>query len=220
MNTTDVKTDTQVAVQDTAQPKAQISFGNQGVQLASIDEAFRFAKAVVASGFAPRGMEKPESVMIAIQLGMELGLTPMAALQNTAVINGRPAIYGDAALALVRASGQLESYAEQEIGEAGKDSHGYKITVKRKGFDAASETFTTADAKSAKLWGKAGPWSDFPKRMLKFRARGFILRDQFGDILKGLRTVEEARDIAPEINVTPLAEKVAGGLSDAIGGAA
>jgi hypothetical protein len=190
------------------------------VQLASIDEAFRFAKAVVASGFAPRGMEKPESVMIAIQLGMELGLTPMAALQNTAVINGRPAIYGDAALALVRASGQLVSYAEEEVGEVGKDSHGYKITVQRKGFDAASETFTTADAKGAKLWGKSGPWSDYPKRMLKFRARGFILRDQFGDILKGLRTVEEARDIAPEINVTPLSEKVAGGLSDAIGGAA
>jgi hypothetical protein len=55
--------------------------------------------------------------------------------------------------------------------------------------------------------------------MLKFRARGFILRDQFGDVLKGLRTVEEARDIAPEINVT-LSEKLAGGLSDAVGGAA
>jgi hypothetical protein len=158
--------------------------------------------------------------MIAIQLGMELGLTPMAALQNTAVINGRPAIYGDAALALVRASGQLVSYSEEEVGEVGKDSHGYMITVQRKGFDAASETFTTADAKGAKLWGKSGPWSDYPKRMLKFRARGFILRDQFGDVLKGLRTVEEARDIAPEINVTPLSEKVAGGLSDAIGGAA
>ena len=68
-------------------PKAQIALGAQGVQLASIDEAFRFARAVVASGFAPKGMEKPESVMIAIQLGMELGLTPMAALQNTARIS-------------------------------------------------------------------------------------------------------------------------------------
>ncbi len=216
---TNVKTE-QLQVAESAQPKAQIAFGNQGVQLASIDEAFRFAKAVVASGFAPKGMEKPESVMIAIQLGMELGLTPMAALQNTAIINGRPAIYGDAALALVRSSGQLVSYAETEVGEPGKDTHGFTVTVQRRGFDAASETFTVADAKAAKLWGKAGPWTDYPKRMLKFRARGFLLRDQFGDILKGLRTVEEARDIAPEINVTPLADKLAGGLSAAIGGAA
>lgn len=205
---------------EATQPKAQIALGAQGVQLASIDEAFRFARAVVASGFAPKGMEKPESVMIAIQLGMELGLTPMAALQNTAVINGRPAIYGDAALALVRASGLLDSYVEEEIGEPGKDTHGYKVTVARKGSAASSETFTVADAKQAKLWGKPGPWSDYPRRMLKFRARGFILRDQFGDVLKGLRTVEEARDIAPEINVTPLTEKLAGGLSDAVGGGA
>jgi hypothetical protein len=150
---------------------------------------------------------------------MELGLTPMAALQNTAVINGRPAIYGDAALALVRASGLLDAYVEKEIGEPGKDSHGYEVTVTRKGSAASSETFTVADAKLAKLWGKPGPWTDYPRRMLKFRARGFILRDQFGDVLKGLRTVEEARDIAPEINVT-LSEKLAFGLSDAVGGGA
>jgi hypothetical protein len=72
------------------------------------------------------------------------------------------------------------------------------------------------DAKAAKLWGKAGPWTDYPKRMMKFRARGFLLRDQFGDILKGLRTAEEARDMPSEINVTPLADKLAGGLSEAI----
>jgi hypothetical protein len=209
---------TEIAGADTA-TKAPIQFGSNGVQLQSIDEAFRFARAVVASGWAPKGMEKPESVMIAIQFGMEIGLTPMAALQNMAIINGRPSIYGDAALALVRSSGLLVAYKESEVGEAGKDTHGVTVTVQRKGNDPASETFTIADAKQAKLWGKAGPWTEYPRRMLKFRARGFLLRDQFGDILKGLRTVEEARDIAPEINVTPLADKLAGGLSDAIGGA-
>ena len=76
METLDVKTEVAVA-KPTAQIKAPIAFGGQGVQLASLDEAYRFANAVVASGFAPRGMEKPESVLIAIQLGMELGMTPM-----------------------------------------------------------------------------------------------------------------------------------------------
>ncbi len=208
---------TEIAVAETATIKAPIQFGQHGVHLQSIDEAFRFAREVVASGWAPKGMERPEAVMIAIQFGMEIGLTPMAALQNMAVINGRPAIYGDAALALVRSSGQLVSYKETEVGEAGKDSHGFTVTVQRRGFDPASETFTTADAKAARLWGKAGPWTDYPKRMLKFRARGFLLRDQFGDILKGLRTAEEARDIPAEVNVTPLSEKIALGLSASLG---
>ena len=222
MNEPIVKTEEQLAVTKTAAPaiKAPINFGEQGVQLASLEDAFRFANAVAASGFAPRGMEKAEAILVAIQLGAELGLTPMSALQNIAVINGRPAIYGDAALALVRSSGLLEVFREEEIGEAGKDTQGVKVTAKRKGFDEASETFTVADAKLSKLWGKAGPWSDYPKRMLRFRARGFILRDLFGDVLKGLRTLEEVRDTPAEINVTPLAEKVSRGLTSEIGGAA
>ena len=140
----------------------------------------------------------------------------MAALQNTAVINGRPAIYGDAALALVRASGLLESFSEEEVGEAGKDSFGIKVTATRRDGSKGSETFTIGDAKAAKLWGKSGPWTDYPRRMLKFRARGFVLRDVFGDVLKVLRTAEEVRDFPEERNVTPLAEKVSGGLTAAL----
>jgi hypothetical protein len=211
MNTETDKTE--LAVAQKAAVSSPISFGASGVQLTSLEDAFRFAKAIVSSGFAPRGMEKPESVLVALQWGAELGLTPMAALSNIAVVNGRPSLFGDTALALVLSSGQLESYSEEEVGERGKDSFGYKITAKRRGFDPQTETFTTADAKTAKLWGKAGPWTDYPARMLKFRARGFLLRDVFGDVLKGLRTMEEVRDTPLEpINVTP-ADKVAAGLT-------
>lgn len=213
----DTKNEQPTEVTVKAASKSPIQFGAQGVQLASIEDAFRFAKAICESGFAPKGMEKPESILVAIQLGAELGLTPMAALQNTAVINGRPAIYGDAALALVRSSGLLVSYKEEIVGEGGSDSFGFRVTAVRKGDQTTVETFTVGDAKRAKLWGKAGPWTDYPQRMLRFRARGYALRDLFGDVLKGLRTVEEARDIPSEpINVTPLSEKVAGGLTQAL----
>lgn len=213
----DTKNEQTTEVTVKAASKSPIQFGAQGVQLASIEDAFRFAKAICESGFAPKGMEKPESILVAIQLGAELGLTPMAALQNTAVINGRPAIYGDAALALVRSSGLLVSYKEEIVGEGATDSFGFRVTAVRKGDQTTVETFTVGDAKRAKLWAKAGPWTDYPQRMLRFRARGYALRDLFGDVLKGLRTVEEARDIPSEpINVTPLAEKVAGSLSQAL----
>lgn len=182
-------------------PSAHIAFGRQGIELATLEDAYRFSKAVVLSGFAPKGMDKPESVMVAMQLGTELGLTPMAALQNIGVINGRPGIFGDAALALVRSSGLLESYEQTYSGEGDKLS--CKVAVKRKGDPVAiTSEFSVADAKAAGLWGKQGPWSQYPRRMLLFRARGFALRDAFGDVLKGLRTTEELADI-PEVNVTP-----------------
>lgn len=179
----------------TTTQKNQISVSNKGLQLSTLDDMWRFSQCVVKSGFAPKGMEKPESVLIAVEMGYEVGLSPMAALQNTAVVNGRPTIYGDAALALVRGSGLLDFYEEKQVGAKGKDDFGYCVTAKRKGDSSSySETFTVADAKTAGLWGKPGPWTQYPARMLKFRARGFLLRDAFGDVLKGMRTYEEVRD--------------------------
>ena len=185
------------------QPQQKIALGRQGVQLSSYEELYRFAKSVALSGFAPKGMEKPESILVAIQLGLELGITPMAALQNIAVINGRPGIFGDMALALVRGSGLCEKYSQRWEGTG--EAHRAVVSCIRKGeAEPMVSTFSVADAKAASLWGKPGPWSQYPDRMLLFRARGFLLRDAFGDVLKGLRTTEELQDIPrEEKNVTP-----------------
>jgi len=68
-------------------------------------------------------------------------------------------------------------------------------TAKRRGYAKATVArFSVADAKKANLWGKTGPWTQYPKRMLQLRARGFALRDAFPDVLKGLVTAEEAQD--------------------------
>jgi hypothetical protein len=181
----------------TTEKQALINMGKYGVVLSTMEDAYRFAKAVALSGFAPKGLEKPESIMIAVQHGAEIGLLPMQALQSIAIINGRPGIFGDAALALVRASGLMESYSQNEIGTKGKDDYGWEVTSKRKGSALLSSSFTVEEAKKAGLWG-TNVWAKYPDRMLLFRARGFNLRDNFGDVLKGLRTVEELRDIQPE----------------------
>ncbi len=201
-----MSTDTQTPSTDTAvavaqpnkiqAPKSPINFGDTGIQIRTMDEAYRFAQCVSASGFAPKGLEKPESIVIALQHAAELGLSPMQGLQSVAIINGRPGIYGDAALALVRRSGLLESIVETVEGAG--DAQRASCTVKRTGEAAATSVFSVEDAKRAKLWGKQGPWEQYPSRMLKFRARGFALRDAFGDVLKGLRTVEELRDLPSE----------------------
>jgi len=174
-----------------------IEMTKAGVQIKTLDDAWRLSRYVCASGFAPKGMDKPESVLIAMQQGAEIGLTPMQSLQSIAVINGRPGIYGDAALALVRASGLLESYSQSETGTPGKDDFTAIVTTVRKGGSKITTRFSVADAKAANLWGKAGPWSQYPARMLLFRARGFNLRDNFGDVLKGLRTTDELADMPP-----------------------
>jgi len=166
----------------------------RGLALASFDDAFRFSKMVAASDFAPKDFRgKPESCLLAIQHGSEIGLSPMQSLQNIACINGRPAIWGDAALAVAMASPVCESVTETIDGEG--ENMVATCTAKRRGYEKPTVVrFTVADAKKASLWGKSGPWTQYPRRMLQLRARGFALRDAFPDVLKGLVTAEEAQD--------------------------
>ena len=172
----------------------------------NLTELMAFADRAAKSDFVPTAYKgKPENVALAIQMGSEVGLAPIQALQNIAVINGKPSIYGDAALALVKASSVCQDVQEKEMGSAAQgDAHGYECIAIRKGKAPVRHAFTVGDAKKAGLWGKQGPWSSYPKRMLQMRARGFALRDAFPDVLKGLITAEEAGDI-PEKELNPLA---------------
>jgi hypothetical protein len=156
----------------------------------SMEDCYRLAKAVCMAGMAPRGMDTPEKAMIAIMRGMEVGLTPFQALDKIAVVNGRPTIWGDGAMALVRGSGLCESIRETIEGEG--DAMTAICRAKRKGeTDPIVGLFSVSDAKKAGLWGKQGPWQQFPKRMLQMRARAFSLRDGFADVLGGLYLREE-----------------------------
>src|SRR5947209_2188369 len=75
---------------------------------------------------------KPENILIAMQMGYEVGLKPMQAIQNIAVINGRPSIWGDAAIALVQSNPLCESIHESPITK-GSEVIGYRCKVKRVG---------------------------------------------------------------------------------------
>lgn len=165
----------------------------------TFDDCYRMGQLLAASGLVPADYKgKPEACTVAIMQGLELGLSPMAAVQSIAVINGRPSIWGDGALAVVRASGLLESIEETS------DDTKATCRVKRKGEPFAVErSFTMDDAQKAGLKGKAGPWQQYPKRMLQMRARSWCLRDVFADVLKGMHIAEESQDVDLMKDITP-----------------
>ena len=88
----------------------------------SLKEALQLASLLSKSKLVPKGFENPEACLVGILYGMEVGLSPIAALQRMAIIEGRPTIWGDAALALVEASGLLIKIEERiEISESKTD---------------------------------------------------------------------------------------------------
>jgi len=163
----------------------------------SFQEAMDFAKLIAESSFCPKGFKgKPGDILLAIQMGSELGLKPLQALQNISVVNERPAVWGDALLGIIKSHPQCEDVIE-DLDETTPNWIATCI-VKRAGKSPVKISFPVEDAKRAGLWGKSGSWTNYPKLMLKYRARGFACRDAFPDALRGIITVEEAQDMTVE----------------------
>jgi len=176
----------------------QLTTTNRGFAPTTLTEAMTFSDMLANSSMVPKAYQgKPQDILVCVQWGMEMGLAPMQALQNIAVINGKPSVYGDAAMALVQASPVCEDVEEFFEGE-GTPNPVAVCVAKRKGRKPVTARFSVEDAKRAGLWGKQGPWSSYPKRMMQMRARGFALRDAFPDVLKGMITAEEAQDYPEE----------------------
>jgi hypothetical protein len=165
--------------------------GGWAIAPANMGELFNFAKMLSESDLVPKDYQgKPSNCMVAIQMGGELGLSPMQSIQNIAVINGRPSLWGDAMLAVCLP--HLDSFEESDDGATA-------TCVATRGNRRVSNTFSTEDAKRASLADKSGPWKQYPARMRKLRARGFTLRDICADVLRGVQSAEETQDIPREV---------------------
>ena len=174
------------------------------LQPANMEDAMKAASMLAESNMVPNAYKgQPGDTLVAMMMGSELGLNPIQSLQNIAVINGRPCIYGDAMLALVQNHPSFSSIDES----FDSSTMTATCTVTRKSSKPHTQTFSQADATTAGLWSKQGPWQTSPKRMLCMRARGFALRNQFADALLGLITTEEAYDYPVNTNTGEIVQQ-------------
>lgn len=209
----------------------------------SIKEIWEVARGVVASGLAPKnlgsGDDKVSAVAITIMAGMELGLKPMVALRSFTVINGKPALYGDGLIAVVRMSGKAKKV---QTGCETRDGQmvGWCIGERADTGESQRVEFSEEDARRAGLWspdakvrGKVwrdnkqvwvddapneSPWHRYPQRMLAWRAAGYCLRELFGDVLGGIRDefeAQEAYEPEQQVIAPPPPEEASQDIEDA-----
>ena len=172
------------------------------------DRAARWelAQAIVSARMAPNGMESAQKVMIAMEAGVELGIPAMASIQSIAIIKGRPCLWGDALIGVVRSS-PLCLYVKEWIEGDGEKMIAYCETHRRNEKDPVCRSFSVFDAQRAGLWKTKecdSPWWKYPKRMLQMRARAWCLRDVYADILKGVQIREEVEDYARDAQEVPV----------------
>ena len=175
------------------------------MDFSSYKSAMYWAKVISESDLCPKDCKgKIGDILIRIEFGQRLGLSPMQALTNIATINGRPSLWGDALMSLCRRSKVCE-YITESFDEQTMTA---TCVVKRKGEPEQSRSFSQKDAEQAGLWRKAGPWTQYPKRMLQMRARSWALRDVFGDLLGSVSMAEEAQDMQVTEPSPPRPQKV------------
>ncbi len=159
------------------------------------DHYRKIAETFAKSELVPKDYRnKPDNAFIAMAMGYQLGFSVEQSLQNIAVINGRPCVWGDALMALILPHNQLEYVKEQLLSDSNGKVYAALCVIKRKGHDEHPVEFSLDDAKKANLLGKTGPWTQYPNRMMQLRARGFAIRDKFADALMGIQMVEEVQD--------------------------
>jgi hypothetical protein len=177
----------------------------------SMAEAMKLSEALASTTMVPKECRgRPEEVLARVLYGSGLGMNPLQAVNAVSLINGKPTLWGDGLVAVCRSHPAFAGLEEKLTG-AGEDMAA-TVIVHRKGEPPLESTFSVADAKRAGLWGRSGPWSQYPQRMLMARARGFALRVAFADALMGLIDETEARDYpsdapaaAPVVHEVPAA---------------
>lgn len=158
---------------------------------ALVPAASDLASQIAATDFAPQGLRgKPAAVMAAMLQGAELGIGPMQALSQIAVINGKPCMSAQLMRALVQRAGH-------ELWFKTKTNTRVTICGRRQDWPAdrvAEVSWSMDDAKAAGLAGGQN-YRKYPRAMLAARATGELCRDNFADVLGGIGyTPEELTD--------------------------
>jgi predicted flap endonuclease-1-like 5' DNA nuclease len=166
-----------------------------------IENAYRIAEAVAQSGLAPAHLSKPQAAFVAMAMGAELGLSPMASLRAVYVVNGKPSMSADSMVGLVRMRGNVTQWDYDEMSE-----ERVILTAARGDGKPLTLKWDVEMAKRAGLLSKGGPWSNYRRTMLKHRVDTEMCRALWPDIVQGLYDPDEVRSIDP--TPSPVAQAV------------
>lgn len=152
-------------------------------------ELMKFSKVVAQSNLCPDHVKGPEDVVMIVQQGQELGLSPMQALQGLHVIRGKVGLGADTMKAICESSGQVERWDYPTLNDTEVE-----VVVQRAGREPYRTTWSKSRAEKAGLWS-SDTYQSYPTEMLRHRADAEAARAVFPDLLLGLYTPQELRSI-------------------------
>lgn len=179
---------------------------------ARFEHLWRVSKAFSSSDLVPQQFrDKPENCMIVIQMACRAGIDPMAFMQASYVVHGRPGIEAKLAIALLNASGAIKrgtlTYA---ITGEGKNKQCVASAVNASTGEIIEGPPVSMELADKEGWTKkqGSKWQTMPDLMLRYRSAVFLIRAHYPEVLMGLHTEDELRDVGPVVAQEDSTEKV------------
>jgi hypothetical protein len=173
------------------------------------------AQVLVKTGFLPESIRTPKQALAIMMKGSELGVPPMHALSNIAVIKGKPVCGAELLLALI-----YRDHGDNAIKVLHTDNQRCVVAYRRRAWTEAEQfEFSMQEAKTAGITNNP-TWTKYPQAMLRARCISAVARMAFADSIGGMYTPEElgaavtvdsegavVLDAAPAIEVAPMPTK-------------
>ena len=164
-----------------------------------LNMTFKQAQFYAASTIVPAEYQNnPSNCFIAIEMANRMGANPFQVMQSLNVIKGKPSWSSAFIIAAVNQSGRFKTPINYQM--SGDWSKGnlecVAWAISKDGTKCESIKVTQKRANAEGWVNKNGSkWQTMPELMIRYRAAAFFGRQFCPDLLLGLMTTEEQRDI-------------------------
>jgi|GEM_PF-3182851 len=146
----------------------------------TLQEKLKQADIFIKSGFLPEEINKPEQVVVIMEVAQSLRIPAIYALNSIHVIKGRPTMSAELMRALI-----FRSYPNATFEVIKHTDKVCRIRAGRPDGKAQEFEFTLEMAKRAGLLNKMS-WKQYPEALLLARCTSLVARTLFPDILMGV----------------------------------
>lgn len=185
---------TETKALQTTSNQAPAVFTDQGYECAR-----QQAKDLAASDLVPTAYKgKPANCLIALETAHRTGASVMAVMQNLNVIHGKTSWSSQWVIATINSCGRFTPLEFKMTGEGMDRTCVAYATDKKSGAVTEGPSVSMQTAKLEGWYDKPGSkWKTMPELMLRYRAGTFFGRLYVPDLLLGMQTDDEARDVTP-----------------------